>query len=104
MESVLVHKDIKTGRGELKHLLAKLHRNTAQSYGRRRFTVVYNFMPVLDWVRTETRSILSDGSECLHCDPVRFAAFEIHALQRTAAGQITVPTGSLPCVPTVATP
>jgi mannonate dehydratase len=44
-------------------------------------------MPVLDWVRTEMRSLLPDGSECLRFDPVRFAAFEIHALQRPGAAE-----------------
>jgi mannonate dehydratase len=42
-------------------------------------------MPVLDWVRTEMRMVLPDGSECLHFDPVRFAAFEIYALKRPSA-------------------
>src|SRR5438045_5597900 len=42
-------------------------------------------MPVLDWVRTEMRSVLPDGAECMHFDPIRFAAFEIHALHRRAA-------------------
>ena len=47
--------------------------------------VIYNFMPVLDWIRTDMNHILPDGSQCLHFDPVRFAAFEIHALQRPGA-------------------
>jgi mannonate dehydratase len=42
-------------------------------------------MPVLDWVRTDMRHPLPDGSECLYFDPVRFAAFEIHALKRPGA-------------------
>ena len=85
VESVPVHEDIKTGRGDLASLFenyAGTLRHLAQEGIR---TVVYNFMPVLDWVRTEMRSVLPDGSECLRFDPVRFAAFELHALQRPGA-------------------
>jgi mannonate dehydratase len=42
-------------------------------------------MPVLDWVRTDMRWPLPDGSMSMHFDPVRFAAFEIHALKRRGA-------------------
>jgi mannonate dehydratase len=48
-------------------------------------TVIYNFMPVLDWVRTDMRWPMPDGSMSMHFDPVRFAAFEIHALKRKDA-------------------
>lgn len=85
VESVPVHEKIKIGRGELKPLFdnyANTLRHLAAEDVR---VVIYNFMPVLDWVRTEMRSLLPDGSECLHFDPVRFAAFEIHALQRPGA-------------------
>lgn len=85
VESVPVHEDIKIGRGDLKRLFenytATLRHLAAEGIS----LVIYNFMPVLDWVRTEMRSVLPDGSECLHFDPVRFAAFEIYALKRRGA-------------------
>lgn len=85
VESVPVHEDIKVGRGDLKQLFENytgtLRNLAAEGIG----VVVYNFMPVLDWVRTEMRSVLPDGSECLHFDPARFAAFEIYALKRAGA-------------------
>jgi mannonate dehydratase len=85
VESVPVHEDIKTGTGDLKTLLdnyATTLRHLAAEDVR---TVVYNFMPVLDWVRTEMRHVLPDGSECLYYDPVKFCAFEVHALRRPGA-------------------
>jgi len=47
--------------------------------------VVYNFMPVLDWVRTDVHHRLPDGSETLLYDPVKFAAFDLFALERPGA-------------------
>ncbi len=85
-ESVPVHEDIKTGSGDLARLFENYRvslRHLGQAGVR---TVIYNFMPVLDWVRTDMRHVLPDGSECLRFDPVAFAAFEIHALQRPGAG------------------
>ena len=85
VESVPVHEDIKTGRGDLPRLL-KNYTDTLRHLAAENIPVViYNFMPVLDWIRTDMNHILPDGSQCLHFDPVRFAAFEIHALQRPGA-------------------
>ena len=85
VESVPVHEAIRTGRGDLDTLYrnyAETLRNLAAEEIR---TVIYNFMPALDWVRTDLRHKLADGSECLKFDPVHFAAFEVHALQRAGA-------------------
>ncbi|MGN6641665.1 MAG: mannonate dehydratase [Verrucomicrobiota bacterium] len=85
VESVPVHEDIKTGRGDLKRLFQN-YTQTLRNLAAEGITrVIYNFMPVLDWIRTDMRHVLPDGSECMHFDPVRFVAFEIHALQRPGA-------------------
>lgn len=85
VESVPVHEDIKIGRGDLE-LLFENYAQTLRNLAAEGISlVIYNFMPVLDWVRTEMRSVLPDGAECLHFDPVRFAAFDICALKRPGA-------------------
>ena len=86
VESVPVHEDIKTGRGELARWFANYQKSLRNLAAEGIHTVIYNFMPVLDWVRTDMRWVMPDGSESMHYDPVRFAAFEVHALQRAGAG------------------
>ncbi|BCU79444.1 mannonate dehydratase [Luteolibacter sp. LG18] len=87
VESVPVHEDIKTASGDLKTLFANYVDSLRNLAGEGITTVIYNFMPVLDWVRTDMRHRLPDGSECLLYDPVKFAAFELHALQRPEAAE-----------------
>jgi mannonate dehydratase len=85
VESVPVHEDIKSGRGNLTQLFDN-YTNTLRNLAAEGIqTVIYNFMPVLDWVRTDMNWPLPDGSMSMHYDPVRFAAFEIHALKRPGA-------------------
>ena len=85
VESVPVHEDIKTGRGDLKRLFENYNNSLRNLASEGIFTIIYNFMPVLDWVRTDMRWVLPDGSESMHYDPVRFAAFEVHAMKRAGA-------------------
>lgn len=47
--------------------------------------VCYNFMPVLDWTRTDLAWRLSHGGTCMRFDFTDFAAFDIHILQRPGA-------------------
>ncbi len=85
VESVPVHEDIKTGHGDLKRLFENYNNTLRNLAAEGLHTVIYNFMPVLDWVRTDMRWLMPDGSASMHYDPVRFAAFEIHALKRPGA-------------------
>jgi mannonate dehydratase len=85
VESVPVHEDIKTGRGDLKQLLHNYAQSLRNLAAEGITTVVYNFMPVLDWIRTDLKHVLPDGSQCLRYDPAQFSAFEIQALQRPGA-------------------
>lgn len=48
-------------------------------------TVCYNFMPVIDWIRTELDHPLPSGATTLYFDYVKFAYFDIHILEREGA-------------------
>lgn len=85
VESVPVHESIKTRTGDfarhIENYQATLRRLGAAGI----HTVVYNFMPVLDWVRTDLHYRLPDGAEALLYDPVKFAAFDLFSLARPGA-------------------
>ena len=85
VESVPVHESIKTRSGDFERHIEN-YRITLQRLGEVGIrVVVYNFMPVLDWVRTDLNYRLPDGTEALLYDPVKFAAFDLFALQRPGA-------------------
>ena len=48
--------------------------------------ICYNFMPVLDWTRTNLRWTVANGASCMRFDINDFAAFDIHILERDGAG------------------
>lgn len=49
--------------------------------------ICYNFMPVLDWTRTDLSWELDNGATCMRFDYVDFAVFDIHILKRKNADQ-----------------
>ena len=85
VESVPVSEDIKT-RGPLCEEHINHYKQTLENLAAEGVhVVIYNFMPVLDWIRTDLAHKLDDGTEALLFNPVHFAAFEIHFLQREGA-------------------
>ncbi len=85
VESIPVHEDIKTGAPGWE-ALADAWAETAVNLARAGVrTICYNFMPVLDWTRTELAHRLPDGAECLRFDAEVLAAFDLFELARPGA-------------------
>lgn len=85
VESVPVSEAIKTRTGDFARHIANYQATLRRLGAAGINVVVYNFMPVLDWVRTDLHHRLPDGAEALLYDPVKFAAFDLFALARPGA-------------------
>ncbi len=84
-ESVPVHEAIKLGEGDLTPYFDG-YRQSLRNLGAAGVRVVcYNFMPVLDWTRTQLRAPLPGGGSALRFNAHEFAAFDRHMLQRPGA-------------------
>ena len=85
VESLPVSESIKYG-GKDRDQLIENYIKSLENLGKAGITTVcYNFMPVLDWARTDLYYPWEDGSSSLYFDKAKFAYFEIHILERKAA-------------------
>lgn len=85
VESIPVHEDIKLGRDNSQRYvdawIASME-NLAQCGIK---TICYNFMPVIDWTRTDLKFQLPNGGFALRFDQQKFAAFDLYILKRENA-------------------
>src|SRR5690606_34570074 len=87
VESVPVHEAIKTRSADADQYIERYKQSLQNLAACGIKTICYNFMPVLDWTRTQLDLIMKDGSKALYFDWIDLAIFDIYILKRDAAAQ-----------------
>jgi len=85
VESIPVHNAIKTAAPERDRYIG-WYKDSMRALARIGVrTICYNFMPVVDWTRTELRHPMSNGALALRFDAIDFAAYDVFVLKRPGA-------------------
>jgi mannonate dehydratase len=85
VESLPVSEDIKKQKGAWRDHVAAWQQSLRYLAEAGQQVICYNFMPVLDWTRTDLAWRLPSGATCMRFDLIDFAVFEIHVLKRKGA-------------------
>lgn len=85
VESLPVSEAIKYGGAERDNLIENYKKSLINLGKAGVKTVCYNFMPVIDWIRTDLEHLWEDGTSSLYFDKIRFAYFDCLILQRAEA-------------------
>ncbi len=85
VESLPVSEDIKKQQGNWREHIANYKASLANLAAAGIEVICYNFMPVLDWTRTDLAWRLPNGATCMRFDLTDFAAFDLHILKRAGA-------------------